>query len=195
MKRIGLTGGIATGKSLVTQYLRGLGHRVIDSDELARQVVEPGTPGLAKLTEAFGSQILQTNGQLDRARLGQLIFQDEVARQQVNTILHPLIFAAIEQTIEAVADTDATVWIDMPLLYEVGYEARVDQVWVVYVPENLQRERLMRRNQWTYEQAEAAIASQWPIEQKRQRADWVIDNQGTPEVTYQQIEKQLEELS
>ena len=190
---IGLTGGIATGKSTVSNYLMAQGYRVIDADKIARLVVEPGSQGLEQLVALCGDTILLENGQLNRSLFGQRLFQDDALRAQVNRLLHPLIFAEIAH--QVAQSSERVLFIDMPLLYEVGYQTQVDEVWVVYVPQPVQLQRLMARNNWHEERAQQAIASQWSIEQKRELADYVIDNQQDPTHTFEQVKAQLERLS
>lgn len=195
MLRIGLTGGIATGKSTVSNYLKELAYPLIDADVIARQLVEPGQEGLERLVARFGREILDESGALDRQALGQRLFGDAQLRQEVDQLLHPLIYEALEAESQRLAQAGAKLaFFDIPLLYETGYDRKMDQVWVVYLPHDLQVERLMARNSWSQAQAEAAIASQASIEAKRQRADLVIDNQGTLAVTFAQVDQALSRL-
>lgn len=195
MLRIGLTGGIATGKSTVSNYLKELDYPLIDADVISRQLVEPGQEGLKRLVAKFGAEILNESGALDRQALGQRLFGDAQLRQEVDQLLHPLIYEALEAESQRLAQAGAQLaFFDIPLLYETGYDQKMDQVWVVYLPHDLQVERLMARNGWSQDQAEAAIASQASIETKRQRADLVIDNQGTLAVTFAQVDQALGRL-
>ena len=195
MLRIGLTGGIATGKSTVSNYLKELAYPLIDADVIARQLVEPGQEGLERLVARFGRKILDETGSLNRQALGQRLFGDAQLRQEVDQLLHPLIYEALEVESQRLAQAGAKLaFFDIPLLYETGYDQKMDQVWVVYLPHDLQVERLMARNSWSRAQAEAAIASQASIEAKRQRADLVIDNQGTLAVTFAQVDQALSRL-
>ncbi|MBR7926713.1 dephospho-CoA kinase [Aerococcaceae bacterium zg-ZUI334] len=192
MKVIGLTGGIATGKSTVSQYLISKGYEVIDADLVAREVVEVGQPGLVALVQSFGSSILTVDGQLDRKRLGALIFSDVSKRQMVNELLHPYIFESIHRKREQ--SHQAILFIDMPLLFEVGYEKQVDEVWLVYVSSDVQLIRLMERDSLSIDLAKERLSSQWPIEQKRQLVTTIIDNSGSVEATYQQVDQALLKL-
>ncbi|MBS4461669.1 MULTISPECIES: dephospho-CoA kinase [unclassified Facklamia] len=192
MKVIGLTGGIATGKSTVSQYLISKGYEVIDADLVAREVVEVGQPGLVALVQSFGSSILTVDGQLDRKRLGTLIFSDVPKRQMVNELLHPYIFERIRRKREQ--SNQAILFIDMPLLFEVGYEKQVDEVWLVYVSKDVQLTRLMERDSLSMDLAKERLSSQWPIEQKRQLVTTIIDNSGSVKATYQQVEQALLKL-
>ena len=195
MLRIGLTGGIATGKSTVSNYLKELAYPLIDADVIARQLVEPGQEGLERLVVRFGREILHESGALNRQVLGQRLFGDAQLRQEVDQLLHPLIYEALEAESQRLAQAGAQLaFFDIPLLYETGYDQKMDQVWVVYLPHAMQVERLMARNSWSQAQAEAAIASQASIEAKRQRADLVIDNQGTLAVTFAQVDQALSRL-
>ena len=143
----------------------------------------------------FGAEILNESGALDRKALGQRLFGDAQLRQEVDQLLHPLIYEALEAESQRLAQAGAKLaFFDIPLLYETGYDQKMDQVWVVYLPHDLQVERLMARNSWSLAQAEAAIASQASIEAKRQRADLVIDNQGSLAVTFAQVDQALSRL-
>ena len=195
MLRIGLTGGIATGKSTVSNYLKELAYPLIDADVIARQLVEPGQEGLERLVVRFGREILDESGALNRQVFGQRLFGDAQLRQEVDQLLHPLIYEALEAESQRLAQAGAQLaFFDIPLLYETGYDQKMDQVWVVYLPHDLQVERLMARNGWGQDQAEAAIASQASIEAKRQRADLVIDNQGSLAATFSQVDQALSRL-
>lgn len=192
MRKIGITGGIATGKSTVTNYLRQKGYTVVDADEAARAVVAPMSLGIDKVIDAFGQQIVKGDGQLDRELLGKLIFKDEAKRDQLNQLLHPLIMDWMDQQItQAEAEI---VFVDVPLLYEVGYDKKVDQVWLVYVNRMIQLQRLMERNHLTEEEANQRIDSQWSLEDKKEKADVIIDNEGNLDALYRQIDQLLEGL-
>lgn len=192
MRKIGITGGIATGKSTVTNYLRQKGYTVVDADEAARAVVAPMSLGIDKVIDAFGQQIVKGDGQLDRELLGKLIFKDEAKRDQLNQVLHPLIMDWMDQQI-ALAEAEI-VFVDVPLLYEVGYDKKVDQVWLVYVNRMIQLQRLMERNHLTEEEANQRIDSQWSLEDKKEKADVIIDNEGNLDALYRQIDQLLEGL-
>ncbi|WP_028650682.1 dephospho-CoA kinase [Nocardioides halotolerans] len=178
--RVGLTGGIASGKSTVAELLVGLGAVLIDGDALAREVVARGTPGLAQVVEEFGEDLLTPEGDLDRSALGRIVFADEAARRRLEAITHPLIFERYAE-LEAAAPPDAVVVHDIPLLAEAGAEraATFDAVIVVDVPEELQVERMVRDRGWTREDAEARIAAQASREDRLAIATHVIDNSGT----------------
>jgi dephospho-CoA kinase len=178
--RVGLTGGVASGKSSVGAVLRDLGAVVIDADQLAREVVEPGTPGLAAVVREFGDTVLTEDGALDRAALGAVVFADEDARRRLEGILHPLIRARAAE-IEAAAQPGALVVHDIPLLVETGQADRFDAVLVVDVPVETQVERLLRERGWTRADAEARVAAQADREERRAVATYLIDNTGTRE--------------
>ncbi|HYV44395.1 MAG TPA: dephospho-CoA kinase [Myxococcaceae bacterium] len=195
MKRIGLTGGIASGKSTVSGILRALGADVIDADSLARDVVEPGTPGLAEVTRRFPG-VLGADGRLDRAKLAARIFFDPAERAALNAILHPLIQAEfLRRTGELEAQGRPLVIYDAALLIENGLHRKMDAVVVVDAPEEVQRRRLMERNGLTREEADARLASQMPLREKVPLATWVVDNGGPPEATRAQVERIYRELT
>lgn len=196
MRVIGLTGGIATGKSTVSNYLLSLGIPVIDADLISREVVEPGQPGLLKLLQKFGPEILTQDGQLNRPALAQKLFHNEAVRQQVNQLLHPLIYDTMFERVAAFqSQGEALVFLDIPLLFETQTKNLFDDIWLVYVPETIQLERLMKRDQLSQEAAVARIASQLSIEEKRLLADVIIDNSGTIEVTLAQVKSLLDSMS
>ncbi|MCL6517647.1 dephospho-CoA kinase [Alicyclobacillus sp.] len=188
---VGLTGGIATGKSTVTQMLRDLGAFVVDADVWARRVVEPGTPGLREIVEAFGPQVLRPDGTLDRARLGAIVFHDEAARQRLNAITHPKVRAGMKAETEryrAEHPGEPVVW-DVPLLFEGETRFLVDVTVLVWCDEKTQLHRLMARNGLDEAEAMARIRAQMPLEEKRRMADYVIDNGGDLEATRLQVER------
>lgn len=190
---LGLTGGIATGKSTVSRYFFKKGYAVVDADVVARRVVEPGTEGLANIVAQFGTEIIQTDGTLNREKLGAMIFADAKKRETLNSLLSDLIRRAImADTATLVNANQPLIVLDIPLLYEAGYETHCDAVMVVYTTEAVQLERLMARNNLTEEEALNRIASQEPIETKKDRADIVIDNNGPLNHTYEQVETWLE---
>jgi len=186
---VGLTGGIASGKSTVSRQLAELGCRVIDADVLAREVVAPGEPALRAIVEAFGPEVLRPDGTLDRPRLGALVFADLEKRRRLEEITHPAIRqrrAAVLAELAA-AGFDGIVVQDAALLIEVGAHADVDRVVVVYVEPAVQRERLMRRDGLEAVEAERRIASQMPLAEKARLAHYVIDNSDSPEETAAQV--------
>lgn len=186
---LGLTGGIATGKSTVSLMFAKCGAQIIDADVIARLVVEPGSTGAAQVASRFGSHLFDEQGVLDRQKLGELIFQDASRRAELNQILHPLIRQEMREQTAVIQqnDPDAIVIWDVPLLYEGKLTNQVEKVIVVYIPEFLQIERLMKRNQLTLAQAKQRIQSQLSIEQKKSLADYLIDNSGSYEHTERQV--------
>lgn len=178
--RVGLTGGIASGKSAVARMLVELGAVLIDGDALAREVVARGTPGLAQVVEEFGEHLLTPEGDLDRAALGTVVFADEAARKRLEAITHPLIFERYAE-LEAAAGPDDLVVHDIPLLAESGRADTFDEVLVVDVPVELQVERMVGDRGWTREDAEARIAAQASREDRLAIATHVIDNTGSLE--------------
>ncbi|UQZ35947.1 dephospho-CoA kinase [Paenibacillus sp. PK3_47] len=186
---MGLTGGIASGKSTVSALFAGKGARLVDADVIAREVMLPGHPVLAAAVQAFGSGILQGDGTLDRARLGEIVFRDPGARQKLNDLTHPAIRKEIKDqmyTWES-QNPQGLVIVDIPLLYESQLESLFERVTVVYVPREVQLTRLMERNGLSREQAEGRLNAQMDIEEKRSRADYVIDNSGDLAHTEQQV--------
>lgn len=176
MRRIGLTGGIGSGKSTVAALYAELGAHVIDADELAREVVRPGSDGLAALVEVFGVRVLADDGSLDRAGLAEIVFRDPEARQQLNAITHPRIAARTAELIAALPD-DGVLIHDVPLLVELGMQAAYDLVVVVDAPDEVRLRRLVDRG-LTEADAQSRIAAQAPREQRLAVADIVIDNSG-----------------
>lgn len=176
--RVGLTGGVASGKSTVAAILADLGAVVIDADALAREVVAAGTPGLARVVAEFGPEVLAPDGQLDRARLGAIVFADEERRRALESIVHPLVFERYAE-LEAAAPPDAVVVHDIPLLTETGRAGEFDAVIVVEAPADLQVERMVRDRGWTREDAEARIAAQATLEQRRAIATHLVVNTGS----------------
>ena len=189
MYRIGLTGSIATGKSTVTNMLKELGAFVIDCDKTARDVVAPGTRGLAKIEEVFGKDAVAADGSMDRVYIGDLVFRNPGMKKRLENILFPLIFEALNEELLRLERAGSTpvVFLDMPLLYEVKYDSYVDEVWLVYVPIEVQLSRLMKRNDYTKEEALLRIHSQIPVDKKKALAQQVIDNSGTLEDTKEQV--------
>jgi len=191
--RVGLTGGVASGKSTVAALLRELGAVVVDSDVLAREVVEPGTPGLAAVVEAFGQQVLTADGKLDRPALGAVVFGDEAARRRLEAILHPLIRARAAE-LEAAAPEGTVVVHDIPLLVETGQAGRFDAVLVVDVPVETQVRRMVHDRGMGREDALARVAAQADREQRLAAATHVVDNTGTREDLRDRVTEVLAEL-
>jgi len=189
--RIGLTGGIASGKSTVAARLAELGAVIIDADVLAREAVAPGTPGLPAVVDVFGPGVLCPDGSLDRAALARVVFADDDARARLEAIVHPEVRRLAAQG-EAAAPPGAIVVHVIPLLVETGQAHDFDQVVVVDVPDDVQLERLVGRagdhSPEAYEQARARVAAQASREQRRQAADVVLNNAGTPEELVAQVD-------
>ena len=186
---IGLTGSIASGKSTVANMLKEYGLPIVDADVVARLVVEPGTPTLQKIVEAFGEEALTEDGSMNRQKIGSIIFNDEEKRKQLNSIIHPAIRQEMLRQRDAYLENGSkTVIMDIPLLFESQLQHFVEKILVVSVSEETQLNRLMERNQLTEEEASARIASQLPLSVKEQGADAVINNNGTVEETAKQLE-------
>ncbi|WP_339321807.1 dephospho-CoA kinase [Paenibacillus sp. FSL W8-0194] len=188
---IGLTGGIATGKSTVSALLVNKGALLVDADAIAREVMLPGHPVLAAVAGHFGQAVILEDGTLDRKKLGDIVFRDPSQRKALNDITHPAIRKEIRGRMDDLQreHPDKLVVVDIPLLYESGLEHMFERVMVVYAPEHVQLERLMRRNQLTAEEAAARIRSQMDIEEKKRKADIVIDNSGDAEETERQVDR------
>ncbi len=178
MLRVGLTGGIGAGKSEVSQRLAAQGAILIDADAIARDVVALGTPGLAAVTDAFGTGVLRTDGSLDRERLGEIVFADPASLEVLNKIVHPLVGQRMTE-LERAAGPDAIVVHDVPLLAENDLAAGYDLVVVVDAPEDMQLDRLTRQRGMTAEQAQARMAAQASRDKRLAVADLVIDNSGS----------------
>lgn len=196
MKRnrvIGITGGIATGKSTAVAYLIDKGYPVIDADLLAREVVAPGSTGLAAIAKVFGDELI-VNGELDRQRLGNIVFGDKEKREMLNAIVHPQVYALMKQRIEEAESL--VVFVDSPLLLEGLEKAKLygidfDEIWLVDLDEDQQLSRLMERNGFTVEEAKQRMKAQWSMEIKRKMADVIIDNRGERDNLYRQLKAEL----
>jgi dephospho-CoA kinase len=188
MRLIGLTGGIATGKSTVARLLAGRGAAVVDADLLAREVVAPGSPALEEIGAAFGPGVLTPGGELDRPALGAVVFADPARRRRLEEITHPRIAALMGERIAAGLESGAPLVVaDIPLLYESDRAGLVQGVMLVDAPDRVQLDRLMLRDGIDETAARARIAAQMPLAAKRRLATWVIDNGGTPESTAAQV--------
>lgn len=191
---IGLTGSIATGKSTVANKFKELGIPVIDADKIAREVVEPQEEAYKGIVETFGKEILLEDQTIDRKKLGDIVFKDATKREQLNNIVHPAIRKRmLEQRDAYLNDGNRCVVMDIPLLFESKLEHFVDKILVVYVDEDVQLQRLMKRNDLTKEEALQRIHSQMPIKKKAELADRTIDNNGTKAETYAQLKEILKE--
>ena len=184
---VGLTGGIASGKSLVSQQFRALGVPVLDADQVSRVVVEPGRPALAEIAARFGPQVLLSDGQLDRRRMREIVFADPAARLELEHITHPRIRAHIREWLDS---QEAPYCIlENAILFESGMDALVDRVVVVDVPEAMQRARLVGRDGIDAGLVEQMLAAQSPRELRLSRADDVVENNGTPERTAETVRR------
>lgn len=194
MRIIGLTGGIASGKTTVAEVLRRHGAVLLDADQIARDVVEPGMPALAEIARTFGPEVLDAEGRLNRPELARRVFGDEPARERLNAIVHPAVIAEYERELahlRQLPEPPSYVVLVVPLLFEAGMQSMADTVWLVTVPEAIQKDRLMRRDGLTADEATARIASQWPLERKAALSDRLIDNTGSPEEVAQRVEEAL----
>jgi len=193
---LGVTGGIAAGKSMVTETFRQMGAAVVSADQLAREVVRPGTRVLEKLVERFGRNILRADGHLDRPALASLVFSDVRAREDLNAIMHPAIAELADRRLEELkARQPELIVYEVPLLFETGAETRVDAVLVVTAGEDVQLRRLMHRDGLDEEQARARLEAQMPQAQKVSRADYVIDNSGSRDETLRQARELFAKLT
>lgn len=193
---IGLTGGIASGKSTVSQYLKERRITIIDADLLAWELSQPHCPAWKEIRDAFGGEVFFEDGRLNRKELAQLVFTSPKARQKLNNILHPKIIEAIKDLIAQYKyqNSEKLIVIDAPLLIETKMTDLVDEVWVVAIAENVQIERLMKRDGLSKEEAKKRLESQMPLREKLQFADRIIDNSTDVEITLQNVDKILEEL-
>ncbi|MGD7060882.1 dephospho-CoA kinase [Bacillus altitudinis] len=188
---IGLTGGIASGKSTVSQMIKEKGIRVVDADIIAKEAVSKGSAALHQIVQTFGEEVLLPNGELNRQQLGAIIFSDEEKRKQLNAIVHPEVRKEmLKQRDEGVSNQETFVVLDIPLLFESKLEGLVDRIIVVYTTPELQLSRLMNRNDLSEEEALSRIHSQQPLEEKCQKADRVIEN--TKDLAF--MRKQLENI-
>jgi dephospho-CoA kinase len=196
MLRVGLTGGIASGKSTVGRMFGELGCKVIDSDRITRQLFEAGTPVNAKVVETFGPRVVASDGSINRAVLGELVFQNPDQRQKLNSIVHPAIKERQNEFLSQAAAQDARAIgiVEAALIVEVGTYRDYDKLIVVTCSPKVQRERLRERSGLTPEQIESRIASQMPMEEKMKVADFVIDNSGDIVSTRQQVEEVYRQL-
>ena len=190
---IGLTGSIASGKSTVANMLRKKGYPIVDADVIAREVVEPGSPLLDKIQQTFGENMLREDGTLNREKLGAIVFGDEAKRKQLNELMHPAIRGQmVRQKEEYITEGYQTIIMDIPLLFESKLHDYVEKIIVVSVTKELQKQRLITRNDLTEAEADDRIASQLDMRIKEQGADAVIHNNNTVEETEKQLEIILE---
>ena len=188
--KIGITGGIGSGKSTVTKYLVKKGYEVIDCDKLARQVVEKGSPALSEIVQAFGSDILDEEGNLNRSATAELVFHDDSKREILNSITHRAIYDIIDRKVSE--RPDGSYFIDAPLLFESGMEKDLDVVWLVSCRDDVRIKRIEQRDGMAEDMIQARIASQMDEEEKKMKAGEILDNSGTREELYDQVERLLE---
>lgn len=194
MRIIGLTGGIASGKSTVSSYLREKGATIIDADALTHGLLAPGGALHRAYVGHFGRQFLRADGTLDNRAIGAVVFSDPTEKKWVDGVAHPLIKSAVECAIEAARSRgERLVILDVPLLFESGWDRICSRTCLVYVAKKLQLERLMARNGYTEAEAMARITAQMPLCKKRALADYIIDNSGEPTATYEQLDTLWEE--
>ena len=196
MVKVGLTGGIASGKSSVCEIFSRLGARVLDADMIAREAVKPGRPAWMKLRETFGPEFFHLDGSLNRRSLRRLVFRDPERRRQLNAIVHPEVMRAVREWLEAAGrgEPHAVLLVDIPLLVEVGAVKGFDRVVLVFVKEEIQLARLMERDGLSLEEARKALEAQMPLREKLAFADYVVDNNGSLEETQVQVEAVWREL-
>jgi len=189
IRKIALTGGIATGKSYVADRLRAAGVPMVDADVLAREVVALGTPALTAIRQRFGPDVIRRDGTMDRIRVGQIIFKDKRARQDLEAIIHPAVQKAIDKYFTTLPKKTPFAVADIPLLFETGRERQFADVIVVACPRPMQLQRVMERNKLSKEDAERRLAAQWPIEKKVEKATHVIRTDGSFDETNAQVDK------
>lgn len=192
-KVIGLTGGIASGKSTVSELLSVFGFKVVDADKAAREAVKKGSKGLAQVREVFGDEAIDENGEMNRRYMGDLVFNHPEKRLELNAIIHPIVRDIMEEEKQEYLKQGYNVIMDIPLLFENELENTVDEVWVVYTSESIQMDRLMQRNNLSLEDAKARVYSQISIDKKSRMADHVIDSLGDKLELKQNLERLLEE--
>lgn len=190
-KVIGLTGGIASGKSTVSELLSAHGFKIVDADIASRQAVEKGTKGLERVKEAFGEQAIDENGEMNRAYVGEVVFNQPEKRLELNEIVHPIVREIMEKEKAQYLSEGYHVIMDIPLLFENNLQDTVDEVWLVYTSESIQIDRLMERNNISMEEAKARVYSQISIDKKRRMADNEIDNRDTKLELKQNLENLL----
>lgn len=190
-KVIGLTGGIATGKSTVSELLTAFGFKVVDADIAARKAVAKGTKGLEQVRAAFGDSAITDEGEMDRKYVGEIVFNHPEKRLELNDIVHPIVREIMEKEKQSYLNQGYDVIMDIPLLFENELQNTVDEVWLVYTSESIQIERLMERNQLSLEDAKARVYSQISIDKKSRMADHVIDNLGDKLELKQNLEQLL----
>lgn len=190
-KVIGLTGGIGTGKSTVSELLEIHGFKIVDADVASREAVKKGSEGLAQVKQVFGDEAILENGEMNRKFIGEIVFNDEKKRKALNEIVHPIVRQIMEEKKAQYLNDGYNVIMDIPLLFENNLQDTVDETWLVYASESIQIDRLMERNDLTQEEAKARVYSQISIDKKQRMADHVIDNRGTLLELKQNVEQLL----
>jgi dephospho-CoA kinase len=197
MLLIGLTGGIGSGKSTAAEFFRLNGFEIIDTDELAREATAPHTPVAQKMAETFGPQYIRSDGSLDRAKLAQVVFSDPHARKLLEDITHPAILSLMWQRVErlrARSSAPAAVVLVIPLLFEVGMQDQVDRIVLAWASPQEQLGRIMRRDNLTEQEAMKRLSAQLPIEQKKDRAHWIVNTEASLEGVREQVERICQEV-
>lgn len=190
---IGLTGGIASGKSTASAYIEEKGYPVLDADKYARKATAKSGPSYKGIIQAFGEDVVSEDGEIDRSRLGAIIFKDPGQRKVLNKLVHPEVRRMMNEDRDRLVQ-DNHVFLDIPLLFENGLDDQCDITLTVYVDESIQKTRLMERNRLTEAEAESRISSQMPLAEKRDKSDFVLDNSGSRANLYEQIEQFLSEI-
>lgn len=192
---VGLTGGIASGKSTVSRIFQENGVPVVCADELARRAVEPGSSGLEEIRRAFGNGVFDAQGELDRAAMARIVFQDTEARKKLESIIHPAVSREKDRLLTELENQGhEIVIVDVPLLYESSWQGNFDLVIVAYAPRDVQEQRLIQRDHLSLEEAQARLHAQMDIDEKKRLADRVIDNTGDLEHTRRQVQDMLRDL-
>ena len=195
MKKIGITGGIGSGKSMLTNWLREKGYPVIDADEVSREAAAPGEPAMLRLLEEIGSEVFNNDGSLNRQKLANIIFYDPISLMTVNEIFHGDIKERIEEKVsEHEKMGERVVFLSVPLLFETEADWLLDEKWLVTSDEEKRLKRVMDRDGITEQDVRARMASQMPEEKKRAKADFIIENNGTPDDLYGEVEKILKRI-
>jgi len=198
MMVVGLTGGLATGKSLVAEAFRRRGAAVLSADQIAREITAAGSPAVRRIAEELGEEFVRPDGSLDRSAVGEYVFRNEDARKRLEAIVHPPVLERLQQEIERYRNLPGgpeVLVVEVPLLYEVGIADWFDKVVVVAAPEEVQVARVMARDRVSEEEARRRVRAQMPLALKVQRADAVIRNEGTPEELEEAVERTLESLT
>lgn len=193
-KIIGITGGIASGKSTVVEQIRRAGYQVIDADQVVHELQKKGGKLYQALIFVFGTGIVAADGQLDRAKLAQLIFSSKDNQEKSAKLQNRIIREELACRRDALAVEEPIFFMDIPLLYELNYQDWFDEIWLVYVDEDKQLERLMKRNHYSLDEAAKRIAAQMPLKKKKQLAQVIIDNNGSFKQTLEQLEERLDRL-